>query len=130
LNYWQPFRLLALLSLLALVALFTGEAVFLWSLLFLLFLLPIPGHRSEDGAMGFLPFVNEGGQRVVRWHRVVLVWVFVISASMFGSCGMGYLLVGDWRYGAFVGMAMGVTYSAMVTARGLTCPVARLPSIH
>lgn len=79
--------------------------------------------------MGFLPFVNQGGQRVVRWHRLTLAWACVISAAMFGSCAMGYALVGDWRYGAFPGMAMGVAFSTAFTYLGFTTPVDRLPPI-
>ena len=33
---------------------------------------------------------------------------------------MGYLLVGDWRYGAFVGLAMGMAFSAVITVLGFT----------
>jgi hypothetical protein len=80
--------------------------------------------------MGFLPFVNLAGQRIVRWHRLVLAWMAVISATLFGSCTMGYLLVGDWRYGAFVGLAMGVAFSAMITVLGFTTPVDKLPPIQ
>jgi hypothetical protein len=80
--------------------------------------------------MGFLPFVNQGGQRVVRWHRLVLVWIFVLSASLFGSCTMGYILVGDWRYGVFMGLVTGVAFSTVVTALGFTTPVEKLPPIR
>jgi hypothetical protein len=77
--------------------------------------------------MGFLPFVNQGGRRVVRWHRLILVWIAVISATVFGSCTMGYLLTGDWRYGAFFGMAMGVAFSTAITVQGFNVPVDQLP---
>jgi hypothetical protein len=77
--------------------------------------------------MGFLPFVNQGGKRVVRWHRLVLCWIAVISAALFGSCAMGYLLTRDWRNGAFTGMAMGVTFAAVITVQGFTLPVDALP---
>jgi hypothetical protein len=82
---------------------------------------------EEDQIMGFLPFVNQGGQRVVRWHRLALVWLFILSATMFGSCLMGYVLVGDWRYGVFAGMATGVAFSTVVTYLGFTAPVEKLP---
>jgi hypothetical protein len=65
---------------------------------------------------------------MVRWYRLFLMWVFVIAASLFGSCVMGYLLVGEWRYGVFMGLAMGVFFSAGLTARGFTVPVEQLPS--
>ena len=80
LNYWHPVRLFALCSLFSLLAIRTGDLAFLWYLLFLLFLLPVPLKRSER-ATGFLPFVNEGGRRVVRWYRLALVWVFVMAAT-------------------------------------------------
>lgn len=77
--------------------------------------------------MGFLPFVNQGGQRVVRWHQLVLVWIAVISATLFGSCTMSYILTGDWRYGAFMGMVTGVAFSTAFTVRGLSLPIEKLP---
>jgi hypothetical protein len=80
--------------------------------------------------MGFLPFVNQGGNRVIRWHRLVLAWIAVISATVFGSCTMGYFLTGDWRYGAFVGLVLGVAFSAVVTVLGFTTPVEKLPEIQ
>lgn len=77
--------------------------------------------------MGFLPFVNRDGQRIVRWHRLILVWISVILASLFGSCTMGYFLVGDWRYGALLGWALGIWFSITVTSWGYTTPVDQLP---
>lgn len=83
--------------------------------------------------MGFLPlqpFVNQGGQRVVRWARLLLVWVFIISASTFGSVMAGYAFTGDWRYGAFIGLALGVAFAAGLSARGFSVPVGELPPDH
>jgi hypothetical protein len=80
--------------------------------------------------MGFLPFVNQNGQRVVRWPRLILVWLFVLSATLFGSCTMGYILTGDWRYGAFIGVAMGGAFSTVVTVHGFTAAVEKLPPIR
>lgn len=80
--------------------------------------------------MGFLPFVNENGKRVVRWHRLVLAWIAIISATLFGSCTMGYILTGDWRYGVFMGLAMGVAFSTVVAVLGFTTPVEKLPPIQ
>jgi hypothetical protein len=77
--------------------------------------------------MGFLPFVNEGGQRIVRWHRLVLAWVAVVLATLVGTCTMDYVLVGDWRRGVFLGLAMGVAFSVVVTVLGFTTPVDKLP---
>ncbi len=74
-----------------------------------------------------LPFVNRDGQRVIQWQHLVLVWLFIISATLFGSCGMGYLLVGDWRYGTFLGLALGVWFSLTVTSWGFRSPVDQLP---
>jgi len=88
------------------------------------------GSLLESCPMGFLPFVNQGGQRIVRWHRLILVWIAGISATMFGSCTMGYILTGDWRYGAFIGMAMGVAFSTVVTIQGYNIPIDKLPPIQ
>jgi hypothetical protein len=79
--------------------------------------------------MGFLPFVNQGGKRVVRWHRLVLVWLSIISATLLGSCTLGFILTGDWRYGAFIGMVMGVGCSTVVAVLGFTTPVEKLPPV-
>ena len=125
-DYWRPARLFALCSLFSLLAIRTGDLAFLWYLLFLLFLLPVPANRSER-VTGFLPFVNEGGRRVVRWHRLVLVWVFVLSATVLGCCAAAYLIVGDWSEGIFLGVATGVTYSAAVTFDGFMRSAEELP---
>lgn len=77
--------------------------------------------------MGFLPFVNRNGRRIIRWHRLFLVWLAIIAATLFGSCSMGYVLVGDWRYGTFLGLALGVWFSILVTHWGFTAPVEQLP---
>jgi hypothetical protein len=79
--------------------------------------------------MGFLPFVNQGGERIVRWHRLVLVWIAVISATTFGSCTMGYILTGDWWRFGWIGIWMGVFLSASFTFYGLTKPVDKLPTM-
>jgi hypothetical protein len=47
-SYWRPMRLAALFSLFSLRVFLTGELAYLWNLLFLLFLLPVPTKgRSE-----------------------------------------------------------------------------------
>jgi hypothetical protein len=51
----------------------------------------------------------------------------VILAALLGSCTMGYILTGDWRYGAFIGMAMGVAFATMITVQGFHIPVDQLP---
>lgn len=73
--------------------------------------------------MGFLPFVNQGGQRVVRWHRLLLAWIAVFSACTFGSCATGYVLTGDWGHGLSLGVAVGVVFSAVFTVQGFITPV-------
>jgi hypothetical protein len=80
--------------------------------------------------MGFLPFVNQCGQTIVRWRRLVLAWIAVVLATLVGTCMMDYVLVGDWRRGVFLGLAMGVAYSIVVTVLGLTTPVDSLPPIQ
>jgi hypothetical protein len=77
--------------------------------------------------MGFLPFVNQGGTRVVRWHRLALVWLFVLLACMAGAGAASYLLTDDaWHYG-IDGIFMGVFLSAVVTVGGFLAPVEKLP---
>lgn len=81
--------------------------------------------------MSLLPFVvNQGGQRVVRWHHLVLVWLLSISATLLGSCTMGYILTDNWRYGAFIGIVVGVGFSSVVTVFGFKTPVDNLPPLR
>lgn len=75
------------------------------------------------------PFVNQGGKRVVRWNRLLLIWLAVISVTLFASCSTGYLLTGDWRYGAFIGLVTGIAFSTVFTVVGLTTPANKLPPI-
>jgi hypothetical protein len=77
--------------------------------------------------MGFLPFVNQGGQRVVRWHRLVLIWVAVILACVLGNGAMSYALVGDFWQDAFLAIWLGVFLAACLTVRGFMLPIAKLP---
>ena len=129
-NYRHPFRLFAFFSLFSLLAIRTGELTYLLFLLFLLFLVPVPAKWSEGRRAGFLPFVNEGGRRVVRWHRLVLVWIFVTLASLVGCCVGASFLGGDWRDGVGLGAALGVMFSAMLTVQGFTRAVEDLPSTN
>jgi hypothetical protein len=80
--------------------------------------------------MGFLPFVNQGGQRVVRWPRLVLAWAFVTVGTLLGSCTMGYILTGDWWAFGWLGTWMGVLGSASLTVYGFTTPVDKLPPVR
>lgn len=80
--------------------------------------------------MGFLPFVNRNGHRVVRWHRLIVAWIFILAATLFGSCALGFILVGDWSYGVLMGLVTGVAFSAAVTVFGFTTPVENLPLIQ
>jgi hypothetical protein len=77
--------------------------------------------------MGFLPFVNEGGRRVVRWARLVLAWVFIMFGTLIGSCTMSYILTGDWGRFGWIGIWMGVLCSASFTFYGFSTPVDKLP---
>jgi hypothetical protein len=126
-NYWHPARLFALFSLFSLFALRTGDLMYLSNLLFLLFLLPIPLKRAVGQPSGFFPFVNEGGRRVVRWHRLVLVWVFVTAATTFGCSLASFILMEDWSGGIALGVALGVMYSVVVTFDGFIRSVDELP---
>jgi hypothetical protein len=77
--------------------------------------------------MGFLPFMNQGGQRVVRWHRLVLAWLAILAACALGAAGMSYALRGDvWDFALF-GLALGVGWAAALTAQGFLLPGERLP---
>jgi len=77
--------------------------------------------------MGFFPFVNQGGQRIIRWHRLVLVWIAVMLACILGNGAMSYVLMGDfWQDYSFAAW-LGVFLAACLTVRGLTLPVEKLP---
>ena len=77
--------------------------------------------------MGFLRFVNQGGQRIVRWHRLFLVWIAVILACILGNGAMSYALLGYfWQY-SFFAIWFGVFLAACFTVRGFTLPVEKLP---
>jgi hypothetical protein len=80
--------------------------------------------------MGFLPFVNQGGQRRVRWHRLILTWIAVLLACSFGTAAASYALLGEWWSFAHVGLAVGVFSSAWVTVLGFTLPVEQLPPVR
>ena len=80
--------------------------------------------------MGFLPFVNQGGQRVVRWHRLVLVWIAVILACIVGNGAMSYALMGDfWQY-SHIAVGFGVFLAVFFTVLGFITPVDKLPPIQ
>jgi len=81
----------------------------------------------EGIAMGFLPFVNRGGRRVVRWPRLILAWAFIMLATLLGSCTMGYVLTGYWWRFDWNGIWLGVFFSASLAVYGFTTPVDRLP---
>ena len=68
--------------------------------------------------MGFLPFVNQGGRRIVRWHRLVLVWIAVVFACILGYGAMSYALMGDFWHDSFLAIWLGVFLAACVTVRG------------
>lgn len=80
--------------------------------------------------MGFLPFVNQGGQRIVRWHRLVILWVALIVTSLLAAAAVSYVLMGNWWHFASFGIAWGVFNAAWVTGRGFNLPVEKLPSIR
>jgi hypothetical protein len=77
--------------------------------------------------MGFLPFVNQGGQRVVRWHRLVFVWMVIIFACILGNGVISLALVGDFWHESSFAIWFGVFLAACFTVRGFTLPVAQLP---
>jgi hypothetical protein len=80
--------------------------------------------------MSFLPLGRDAGQRAVRWPRLVLAWLLILSASLLGSCAMGYLLTGDaWRF-AWVGIWMGALCCAPFAVDGFTRHVGKLPPVH
>jgi hypothetical protein len=126
-NYRHPFRLFAFFSLFSLIALRTGELAYLLFLFFLLFLLPVPARWSEGRMAGFLPIVNEGGRRIVRWPRLALAWLCIVLASLTVSCVIAAFL-DDWRDGIGIGAAIGVMSAMMVTVQGYTRAVEDLPT--
>ena len=129
-NYRHPFRLFAFFSLFGLLAIRTDEPAYLLFLLFLLFLEPVPAKWSEGRALGLLPIVNKGGRRVVRWHRLVLVWIAITLASVVGWCVAVAFLGGDWQDGIGPGAAVGVMFAAVVTVQGFARAVEDLPPAH
>jgi len=80
--------------------------------------------------MGFLPFVNKGGKRITRWFRLVLAWLSIVFACLFGSCGTSYLLVGDFRAGVGDGLVMGMLFPMSFIGYGLSLPVQKLPPLR
>jgi hypothetical protein len=73
--------------------------------------------------------VNQGGRRVVRWHRLALVWILVTVATTFGCSLVSFVLMEDWSGGIALGVALGVMYSAVVTFDGFIRSVDELPVI-
>src|SRR5436305_3729899 len=84
----------------------------------------------ESNAMGFLPFVNQGEKRVVRWPRLVLMWLAIILAVLLGNGAMSYALTGDFWYYTLFGAGLGVFAAAMATGLGFRLPVEKLPRIR
>jgi hypothetical protein len=80
--------------------------------------------------MGILPFVNQDGQRIVRWHRLVLVWIAVILACILGNGAMSYALMGDFWHDSFFAIWLGVFMAACITVRGFNLPIDKLPTLH
>jgi hypothetical protein len=74
-----------------------------------------------------LPFVNRGGQRVVRWHRLALAWLAIIFACILGNGIVSYALMGDFWQNSFFAIWFGVFLAAFFTVRGFTRPVEGLP---
>jgi|GEM_PF-3741550 len=126
-NYQHPFRLFALFSLFSLFAIRTGELIYLWNLLFLLFLVPIPASRWVGRMAGFLPFVNEGGHRVVRWYQLVLAWGVIFTIAIFGCYLAARVVAGEGWYGGVVGAVLGAGVAVMLTVQGFTRAVEDLP---
>jgi uncharacterized membrane protein YczE len=83
--------------------------------------------------MGFLsltPIVNQSGKRVVRWPRLVLLWVAIILAAALGGGAASYALMGDfWHYASFA-VGFGVVLAALTTGLWLRLPVEKLPQIR
>ena len=77
--------------------------------------------------MGFLPFVNQGGRRVIRWHRLALAWIAVILACLLGNGVMSYALTGDFWQDAMFAVWFGVFLAACFTVQCFTIEVEKLP---
>jgi len=74
------------------------------------------------------PFVNHGGKRVVRWHRLILTAMAVIWACWLGAAAASYMFAGDWWQFEFMASVLGVFYVAQIIVRGVTIRVDELPS--
>ena len=84
---------------------------------------------SQGGVQGgFPPFVNMDGNRVVRWHRLVLAWIIVTLAYVLGALAASYGLKGDWSHFILGGLALGVASSVWTTILGFHTPIEKLPS--
>jgi hypothetical protein len=79
--------------------------------------------------MNLQPFVNQDGRRVIRWPRLIVVWVVIILGTLLGSCAAGYALTGDWWRFDWAGIWMGVLCSASFAVYGFTTPVDKLPPV-
>jgi len=79
--------------------------------------------------MGFLPFVNDHGRRLIRWRRLFCMWAAVIAASTVGAGVVSWALTGAfWDY-ATSGVALGVLFASFATVSGLQMPVDSLPTV-
>jgi hypothetical protein len=77
----------------------------------------------------FLPFVNRGGRRVVRWPRLVLLWVTILLICLLGSGAMAYWFQGGFGQDSFFALCVGAVTAVCTTAWGFTVPVERLPTM-
>jgi len=82
--------------------------------------------------MGFLPFANQSGKRVVRWHRLglVVVWIAAISGCVLGDGAFYYVLTGDFWQNSGFAIGLGVFLAAFITGLWLRLPVEELPPIQ
>jgi hypothetical protein len=78
--------------------------------------------------MGFLPFVNHDGLRVIRWPRLIVAWACIMLAAFIGSSAASYFLTGNARLLDWVGIWMGTFGCAVFLLSGYTTPINKLPS--
>src|SRR5271166_1960458 len=80
--------------------------------------------------MDFRPFVNQGGQRIVRWDRLVLVWAVLLVTPILAGAAVSSVLLGDCWRSAFEEICLGILAAVIVTVYGFTTPVENLPSVR
>jgi hypothetical protein len=79
--------------------------------------------------MGFLPFANQGGKKVVLWHRLVVIWIVFILGCVLGDGAFHYVRTGDFWQNSGFAIGFGVFLAMCFTVRCFLVPVDKLPPV-